>query len=244
MTEITITTKSDTTESEAGSFEDSPEQALATDLELVTLLRNNPDIFIRHPELLAIMQVPHPSGVATSLIERQVEVLRQKLRDSDRRLRDLMSIARENERLSDARHKLANSLFAAQDSDEVIGMVLDMLRDELSADYAVIRLFSDDASADSRYIQRNDPSLAHFKTVLEQRSVICGKPSDDQKMVLFAEDAAQIQSAAVIPLAAGSNIGLIGLGSLKAARFTASMGTDFLTQVGELVSTALARHAG
>ena len=46
----------------------------------------------------------------------------------------------------------------------------------------------------------------------------------------------------MIPLAAGSNIGLVGLGSKKSARFTSSMGVDFLGQIGELVSAAIIRY--
>ena len=53
------------------------EQQLATELELISLLRENPDILQRHPELLAVLEIPHQSGQAISLIERQVAVLRQ-----------------------------------------------------------------------------------------------------------------------------------------------------------------------
>jgi len=236
----------------------SREQALATELELVGLLRENTDIFSRHPELLVDMCVPHPSGAAASLIERQVDVLRQKLKLSDQRLCDLMDVARDNERLSNARHELAVSLFAAADLEDVISIVLDLLRDELSADYAVIKLLthgdhqqgdqqsgSEQAAAiqpDDRYLDSKMPAMSNFKTIFEQRSVICGKPSEQQKQLLFGDDADNVRSAAVIPLAAGSNIGLIGLGSKKAARFTSSMGVDFLGQIGELVSAAIIRH--
>lgn len=221
------------------------EQELADDLELVNLLRENPDIFIRHPELLVQMQVPHASGAATSLIERQVDVLRQKIREQDGRLCELMDVARDNGRLSEALHKLSVSLFTATDMDDVISIVLDMLRNHLGADYAVIRLLSSgdaEAHPDARYIDALEAEQKHFKTVFEQRSVICGKPSEEQKQLLFADDAEHIKSAAVIPLAAGSAIGLVGLGSKKSSRFTASMAVDFLGQVGELVSAAIARH--
>ena len=224
--------------------ESAREEALVTELELVNLLRENPDIFDRHPELLADMKVLHDSGAATSLIERQVEVLRQKLRNSDKRLCDLMDVARDNERLSNARHGLAISLFAATDLDDVISTVLDVLRDELSADFAVIRLLTDDGSSahpEDRYIDSKLSALSNFRTMFEQRSVICGKPSDEQKQLLFSDEAENVRSAAIIPLAAGSNLGLIGLGSRKAARFTSNMGVDFLKQIGELVSAAIVR---
>ncbi len=62
------------------------EQQLATELELVSLLRENTDILERHPELLSVLDVPHQSGSAISLIERQVGVLRQQLKTQEKRL--------------------------------------------------------------------------------------------------------------------------------------------------------------
>ncbi len=38
------------------------EQQLATDLQLISLLRENPDILNRHPELLAVLEMTHQSG--------------------------------------------------------------------------------------------------------------------------------------------------------------------------------------
>jgi uncharacterized protein YigA (DUF484 family) len=222
------------------------EDALATELEIVTLLKQNPDIFVRHPELLISMRVPHASGVATSLIERQVEVLRQQLKNQDDRLRDLVKVARDNERLALTRHHLAVGLLSSKDLDDVISLLLDTFSNELDSDYAEIRLFTDNETlceqSPERYILKDDPTLAHFKTMLEQRSIICGKPMQEQKTLLFGDRSESVLSAAIIPLAAGSNLGLMGLGACKASRFTSAMGTDFLGQVGEMASTAIARY--
>jgi uncharacterized protein YigA (DUF484 family) len=41
-------------------------------------LEANPDFFERHSALLSALSVPHGSGEAVSLVERQVSMLRQK----------------------------------------------------------------------------------------------------------------------------------------------------------------------
>ena len=46
----------------------------------------------------------------------------------------------------------------------------------------------------------------------------------------------------MIPLVSGADLGLLGLGAGDGDRFQSSMGTEFLSQVGELVSAALAVH--
>jgi uncharacterized protein YigA (DUF484 family) len=222
------------------------EQQLAADLNIISLLRENPDILQRYPELLTILEVPHKCGTATSLIEKQVMLLRQQKQEQEKRLQELMDIARDNERLALSRHNMAVTLLSAHDLDDVVSIVLAVLRDELAADYAVIKLFSNDKERIKQnpvlFIDANDEKLKAFKTMLEHKNTVCGKSTKEQKVLLFGDNADHISSAAIIPLVAGANLGLIGLGSNSSSRFHSSMGTDFLSRTGELVSASLATH--
>ena len=222
------------------------EQQLATELQLISMLRENADILTRHPELLAVLEVGHQSGDAVSLIERQVAVLRKQIQAQENRLLELMDVARDNERLSETRHRLAVDLLSARDTDDVISIVLDTFKAELSADYAVVKLFSDDQSlieqSSGLYVDTKDDALSAFKTMLEHKNTVCGKSTEEQIAYLFEDSAESIRSVAIIPLVSGSNLGLIGLGANDASRFNASMGTEFLSQIGELVSASLAVH--
>jgi len=219
------------------------EQQLATDLELISLLRENPDILERHPELIASLVVPHQTGGAISLIERQIAVLRKQNRTKDENLRDLMEVARDNVRLSQCCHQLAVNLLAARDLDDVISTVLDVLQNDLAADHAVIKLFSSDENRIQQsaelFVDERSEAVNAFKTMLRQNNTVCGKGTSEQKQFLFNDMAESIKSVAIIPLIAGSNLGLIGLGANDSKRFNASMGTEFLTHVGELVSAAI-----
>ncbi len=220
------------------------EQQLATDLELISLIRENSDILQRHPELLAVLEVPHETGKAVSLIERQVGVLREKIQMQDDRLCELMDVARDNERLAQSRHGLALNLLSSHDLDDVVSTVLDVLSNQLAADFAVVKLFSDDQSridlSSGLFVDASDEALNAFKTMLEHKNTVCGKATKEQKNFLFGEIADSIKSVAIIPLVAGANLGLIGLGSNDVNRFNPSMGTDFLAQIGELISASLA----
>ncbi len=216
------------------------------ELQLISLLRENTDILQRHPELLVELEVPHKSGAAVSLIERQVTVLRQKNRQLDARLCDLMDIARDNERLAQSRHRIAVNLLGAHDLDDVISIVLDELSNELKADYAVVHLLTDNQERlqnnPGLFLAMDAEGLNIFKTMREHKNPVCGRGTDEQKRFLFGNDAEKIESAAIIPLYAGADLGLIGLGSNQPGRFQATMGTHFLAQMGELVSAALAVH--
>jgi uncharacterized protein YigA (DUF484 family) len=222
------------------------QETLDTEQQLLELFKDYPDILVRNPALLAELEIPHESGKAISLIERQVGVLRDKLRKSDKRLRELMDIARSNERLAESRHRLAINLLGSHDMDDVISIVLDELGNELGADFAVIRLITDDIDRlndkPELFIDKNMAELNAFSTMLDNRKSMCGHCTVEQNDFLFGEDADQVGSAAVIPLAAGAKLGLLGLGGKDERRFSIAMGTEFLNQIGELVSAALAVH--
>jgi len=222
------------------------EQQLAIDLEIISLLRDNPDILERRPELLSLLEISHHSGSAVSLIERQVAVLRQQAQTQEDRLRELMNVARDNQRLADSRHRLALNLFAAHDLDDVISIVLDALSNELSSDHAIIKLFSENKQRVEQsaglFVDADNAALKAFKTMLEHKNTVCGKATAEQKSFLFEDNASSIKSVAIIPLVAGANLGVIGLGANDSERFKSSMGTDFLSHIGELVSASLAVH--
>ena len=243
MSEIKTTIKQNLSDEEMTSER---EQQLATDLQLISLLRENPDILNRHPELLPALEVAHQSGGAVSLIERQVEVLRKQGQAQEDRLRELMDVARDNERLAQTCHRLAVDLLATHDVDDVISIVLDTFKTELSADFAVVKLFSEDVDLIEQsaglFVDANSDALNAFKTMLQHKNTVCGKSTDEQKSYLFEDKAEKIKSVAIIPLVAGANLGLIGLGADNAQRFNSNMGTDFLSQVGELISASLAGH--
>ena len=59
-------------------------------------LAAHPDFFERHSTLLSSLNLPHASGGAISLVERQVSVLRQKELKLERKLRELIEVARRN----------------------------------------------------------------------------------------------------------------------------------------------------
>ncbi|MGD8933327.1 MAG: DUF484 family protein [Gammaproteobacteria bacterium] len=222
------------------------QETLDTEQQLLELLKDCPDILVRNPALLAELEVPHEAGRAVSLIERQVSVLRDKLQANEKRLRELMDIARGNERLAESRHRLAINLLGAHDLEDVISIVLDELSNELGADFAVMRLITDSEdkleSKPEIFINQNAAELKFFGTMLDNRKPLCGRCTDEQNCFMFGNDVDQVGSAAVIPLVAGANLGLLGLGGKDERRFSIAMGTEFLSQIGELVSAALAVH--
>ena len=81
---------------------ESPENDQSWDEAVGRYLEQTPDYFLRHPELLAALALPHPeAGRAVSLVERQVRVLRDRNEQSTHQLQELITFARDNDQLGE-----------------------------------------------------------------------------------------------------------------------------------------------
>lgn len=222
---------------------DEPDEAA-----VVEYLRRYPEFLAQHPEVLAVVRVPHrPGGGATSLVERQVKLLREQNERLERQLGELLYTARDNERVGRRLLGLGRGLLEADSLDAVLALVREALLNEFSADRVWIRLidpgYERHAGLDpERFLRPDDPVLAPFGQCLDSGEPVCGGIERNDIAALTGESADDLASAAVVPLNGGHPVGLVVLGSTDARHFHPDMGTHFLRQLGELVSTGVTRH--
>jgi len=228
-------------------------QAVATDLstaEVAEYLQTHPEFFEQHHSVLDGLSIPHKTGGsgAVSLIERQVSTLRQKNLQLERKLRDLVDIARSNDELADKVHVLATALMAAGTRTQVVEFTEEILRSSFNADQSVLVLFEwtdgefDEFTRHGRFLRtvsREDIALSPFKTFLTCNESRCGKIRDTQRKFLFADDADDIGSAALVPLGENAASGFLAIGSRDAEYFNPGMSMDFLGRLGDLLGCAL-----
>ncbi len=224
------------------------EEGLSEDL-IQDYLKLHPDFFERHAGLLSSLRLPHASGGAVSLVERQVSVLRQKDLKLERQLKDLIEVARANDLLAAKIHALALRLLTAADLGASVAAVEQAVRSGFGADQSVLVVFGDPADfgalPDGRFfraVAHDDPALKPFSTFLASGNPRCGQARDSQLEFLFRDDAGEIGSLALIPLGEKSETGFLAIGSADSNRFHPGMSMDFLARVGDLVAAALARY--
>jgi uncharacterized protein YigA (DUF484 family) len=217
-----------------------------TEADVAAYLQTHAEFFDTHPELLAELKLRHRSGNAISLIERQVEVLRQQKRELDDKLRNLIQIARENDSLNKRLQKMTLSLMETNSFNEVIAIVQDALHHDFSADKVVIRLFrkplEEIAYGNVGHIERHDSELTPFDRFLDSRKPVCGQLNKEQSSYLFGDDAGNIRSAALVALCDSGCFGMLAIGSEDPKRFHAAMGTLFLTYMGELIGHSMSQY--
>ncbi len=213
--------------------------------EVVRFLREHPDFFTRHATLLDILRIPHPVRGAISLLECQLDRLRERNRQLERNLSGLIQRARENERLSAHLHHLALGLLRADGIDSILATIRESLRQELHADFVAMRLIDHEGTLQAPYaLPPQAPELTEFDSLFASHRPACGPLIPSQAGFLFGEHTQDIASAAVIPLQDTRPLGLLAIGSRDPNRFQTGMGTLFLGYLRDLVATAISVELG
>jgi uncharacterized protein len=210
-------------------------------------LQHNPDFFERHQALLARLRLPHVrTGSTISLVERQVEVLREKQAGLEQKLAEFVRVARANDAIADKLQKFTRRLLRSTTREQVLAQVEAGLREDFDAFHATLLLIGAppvEASSQNflRTVSADDAALKSFETLFASGKPRCGQARDSQRELLFGADANSIGSLALVPLAdRGSVVGLLALGSTDRDRFHPGMSTEFLARMSELITDALA----
>ena len=220
------------------------------DTTVAEYLQTYPDFFERNSALLAKLRLPHlrDVGATVSLVERQVEVLRERNQSLERKLKELVDVARANDALADRIHRLCQRLIRAHGMAETISAVETSLREDFDAMHSVMVLFLEQArtveGVPGRFLRTAtavDADIKSFETLLQSGKPRCGQVRDAQRDYLFGTDSLEIGSVALTPLGPKGEVGILAIGASDAQRFHPAMSTEFLSRIGELVTYALMR---
>ncbi|HTK98322.1 MAG TPA: DUF484 family protein [Pseudomonadales bacterium] len=205
-------------------------------------LRDNPDFFGRHPMLLTDLSLPHDSGEAISLVERQVAILRERNIDMRRRLTHLVGAANVNDTLFEKTRRFTLNMLDCDRLSTVDAVLADTLIDDFAADHA--RCFvSHPRAFDSlgHLVYCSSAQELPLIQLTQTTGLSCGLLRGDEFQKLFGEAAAIDGSAALIQLRHGDLIGVLAIGSRDPLRFSPEMGTLFIRYIGDVLSRVLAR---
>jgi uncharacterized protein len=209
-------------------------------------LSQNTDFFERHQNLLARLRLPHVrSGATISLVERQVEVLREKQAGLEEKLAEFVRVARANDALSDKVHRFTRRILRAATREEALTQVEASLREDFDAFNSVMLLIGVEMQSFSarfvRTLSPEDPNLKSFESLFANGKPRCGQVRDTQREFLFGTDANEIGSVALVPLGEKGSLGLLALASADRDRFHPGMSTEFLARMADLITDALKR---
>ena len=214
-----------------------------TENDIAEYLANTPGFFERHAELLASVQLTSPHGQrAVSLQERQMEMLRERIKGLEMKLVEMLRNGQDNVAIAERLHRWTRALMLTANPAELPDVLVRELKQQFLIPQAGIRVwgvagpfqaqpFAQGASEDARI-------LATSLT-----APYCGANAGFEA-ARWLDDAMGVASMAMVPLRRATGdaaFGLLVVGSPDPTRYSADMGTDFLQRVGEIASAGLAR---
>lgn len=214
-----------------------------TEDDIANFLLQTPGFFERHAEVLASVQLTSPHGNrAVSLQERQMEMLREKIRGLELRIVEMIRNGQENMSIADKLHRWVRAIMLTTNAGDLPGVLVAELQHQFMIPQGGVRIW-DAASAFATlpFAKPVSDDLKSFATSLTQP--YCGINSGFEASRWF-DDAAAITSLALIPLRTEPGhpaFGMLVLGSPDPTRYSADMGTEFLARIGEIASAALHR---
>lgn len=212
-------------------------------MEVASYLRRHPEFLAEFPDIALALQMPREQGPTTSLASYQLDVLRDKNREINRRLHELIEIAAENEQLMVRVHSLTVALMREHTLGGSVRRVVAGLTEDFHTDLVRLVLFrgaSAELPAADWLILASEgvKQLPAFAEFIKRNEPLCGRLQEDKLDALFGAHAGEVRSTVLMPI---DGIGMLAIGSHDANRFHPGMGTVFLKLIAEAIAAAVAR---
>jgi len=213
-------------------------------------LSEHPEFFNKQEDLLAKLRIPHKSGGAISLLERQVSLLRRRNEESQDKIDHFIENAKENDGLFEKTRSVILDILHCNTLSELSELIQGKLGEDFSASSSKLFFAVENPDADRGLLQ---VPLEQTRKVLgnlfQRKRAYCGKLVAEQ-IELFFPEAPAINSAAIVPIHFHEDnsateklpgIPLLIIASNKPQHFNSSLDTLFLDFIGEVLSAHIIR---
>ena len=214
-----------------------------TAMEVASYLRRHPGFLGEFPDIALTLLVPREQGSTTSLASYQLEVLRDKNQELNRRLHELIETAGDNEQLVVRVHSLTVALMREKTLDGTVRRVVAGLTEDFHTELVRLALFRAPSqelpTADWLIVApREAKQWVAFDEFLQRTEPLCGRLQAEKLDTLFGEKSGDVKSAVLVPI---DGVGMLAIGSSDSNRFHPGMGTVFLKLIAEAVAAAIGR---
>jgi uncharacterized protein YigA (DUF484 family) len=223
----------------------SEEQQVDSTEDMVrAFLRDNPRFLDDNPDILESLSLPHNSGTAVSLVERQVGVMRDRNKEMRNRLDNMLATAHDNDLLFEKTKRLVLNLLEAKNLPAMVEIIYDSLGKDFEIDFYSLTLLGDENSLPRTMARVASVEKASEKvsTLIGSNRAVCGVLREEEMTFLFGEKGLQVGSVAAVPLRYNNLYGILAIGNADPNFYKSSMGTLFLSYIAEVVNRILPKH--
>ena len=211
--------------------------------DVMTFLQRQPDFFDLNPQVLHDLKLPHVSGEAVSLFDRQLASLREENRRLKANQQMMIENARANEALIKRIHALALQMMQATGPSAIFSTLKTQLKQDFSADRVELLIFAAPSFVEtdgvSEFVGSEDPRQSVFENLSAADGAECGETSLAHRQALWPQESDVAGSSALLPLNAKSWRGILAIQSDETERFVSDMGTEFLSYISDIVCLVL-----
>jgi uncharacterized protein YigA (DUF484 family) len=209
-----------------------------TEQQVVDFLRRRPDFFMTHGKVLSELRLPHDSGPAVSLIERQVAVLRERNIQMRRKMNELLQTARDNDELFAKTRSLTLALLEVDDLHGLNEVLATSVLVDFDADFVCCHLRGTETGFD--HIVEHLSRMPHHDLVGSLPVCRTLRPAELARLFPLQQHVDN-GSAVLVPLATDKIEGCLAIGSRDPARFTPDMDTLFVNYISDVLCRILDR---
>jgi uncharacterized protein len=216
---------------------------LMEEAQVKNYLANNPDFLQKNPQLLTHMELSHNEDGATSLVERQIKVLRDRNMVMQGQLIEMLHSAHNNEKLLVQCNHFMLNLLEADNLQSLSSKIITQLKQEFSLDgVALVLIGNYDCAAPAQVYSSTENIKSLLNCQFPDSEPLCGRLEAAPKKALFGELCQDLKSFALIPLGNGCEHGLLALASKDVERFEPNMGTLFIELISKIVAHLTSRY--
>ncbi|MGB4246464.1 MAG: DUF484 family protein [Pseudohongiellaceae bacterium] len=218
----------------------------STDLtaeQVAAYLKEHPEFFVDRDSLLAEITLPHESGKAISLLERQVKILRERTIESRHTLNTLLENAKYNDQLFNVTRALVIALLMEDEVAQIASATEANLCTQPGIDACSVILFESEHLKNVEHARQESAEFLqqNFPTLLRDRRTQCRAIDKETAAFLFPQRSGTIRSAALCPIGRERMLGVLAIGNKAQEYFNADLDTMFLDFIGEVLESVIAR---
>lgn len=198
-------------------------------------LRDHPGFFRHRLDLVAELELPHGSGGAVSLVERQVSLLRERNIEMRNRLATMTHHAHNNDVLFEGTRAAVLALLETEKAADIAAAFTRSVKAHFKVEHCCMLWLTDENHLPEGCASLQQDAQDILAPILKRHRPLSGTFRSEEMAALFKAANGE-GSAALAPLVAnGTLIGVIAVGSDDATRYRSSDGTLFIEHLADVI---------
>lgn len=221
-------------------------KAVLNPQEIIDYLRNHPDFFVEHPEILSSLNIPHVThGNISSLIEYQVTKLREQISDLQKNRGVLEQHSDSNIKFAGNINNLTLQLLSSENLNALYMKLSEGVKNLYSANRVLLLIFNNSTLnskyPDMRFLASSSNLNFMFTELFHRNKPLCDSLQEEYLQLLFPEEYETIKSTVIVPIVNENWQGLLILASHEINRYQQGTGLNMLVYIKDIVQQMLQR---